>query len=331
MSENAAELRRRTERSRMLESLASETSLDTESPWLPARTSPRRNSGAPLGRPLSYAPSNGERQNTSAFARRQNYAAVHRQAGLNFRSAPAPTIFDPSSLETGTPIFQVNGSSGAAANVPEDVIPSNGPRYLNWPEPDVPMSPGSFGPGINRTERLGHDYLSAIDARHRRPVTRPSRPRSPLPWDDIIHLSGRESQAPDLDLEARARRRSLMNLYNSSSPHASVLDTSAPITTEQSVPPSSSADGNIDLSGFHQGPIFDSIQRYVDYDNIRARLSRLEAQAEFAATSNVSPRARSPPSIPPLQFDSGSGGDLSAPYLAFRRQTEYRSEVRIRI
>ena len=97
------------------------------------------------------------------------------------------------------------------------------------------------------------------------------------------------------------------------------------------MPPSSSADGNIGLSGFHQGPIFDSIQRYVDYDNIRARLSRLEAQAEFAATSNVSPRARSPPSIPPLQFDSGSGGDLSAPYLAFRRQTEYRSEVRIRI
>ena len=123
-----------------------------------------------------------------------------------------------------------------------------------------------------------------------------------------------------------------MKIINeSSSPHVSVLDTSAPITTEQSAPPSSSADGNIDLSGFHQGPIFDSIQRYVDYDNIRARLSRLEAQAEFAATSNVSPRARSPPSIPPLQFDSGSGGDLSAPYLAFRRQTEYRSEVRIRI
>ena len=185
--------------------------MDTESPWLPARTSPRCNSRAPLGCPLSYTPSNGEQQNTLAFVRRQNYATVYHQAGLNFRSAPAPTIFDPSLLETGIPIFQVNGSFGAAENVPEDTIPSNRPRYLNWPEPDVLMSPHSFGPGINRTERLGHDYLSAIDACHRRPATRPSRPWSPLPWDNIIHLSGCESQAPDLDLEARARQRSLMN------------------------------------------------------------------------------------------------------------------------
>ena len=96
-----------------------------------------------------------------------------------------------------------------------------------------------------------------------------------------------------------------------------VLDTLAPITTEQSALPSSLADGNIDLSSFYQGPIFDSIQRYVNYNNIRVQLSRLEAQAEFAATFNVSPRAHSPPSIPPLQFDSHGGGDLSAPYLAF--------------
>ena len=332
VSENAAELRRRTERSRMLESLASETSLDAEPPWLPSRTLPRHDPETPLTRPSSYATFNGERSNTSAFSRRQSYAAIPRQVGLQFRSATAPTIFDPSSLEADTPTLQINDPSGAAANMSEDVMPSNGARYLDWSEPSLPTSGGSFGPGTNRTERLGYDYLSAIDARHRRSTVRPPRPRSPLIWDDVIHLpelAGRDStpsQATDLD--ARARRRSLMNLYNSSSSPTPVLETLTPITTEQPASLSSSPDGNLDLSAFRQGPILDSIQRYVDYDDIRARVSRLEAQAELAATSNVPPRARSPPSIPPLQFHGD--GDFSVPYFAYRRRTEFRREVRIR-
>lgn len=118
-----------------------------------------------------------------------------------------------------------------------------------------------------------------------------------------------------------------MNLYNSSSSPTPVLETLTPITTEQPASLSSSPDGNLDLSAFRQGPILDSIQRYVDYDDIRARVSRLEAQAELAATSNVPPRARSPPSIPPLQFHGD--GDFSVPYFAYRRRTEFRREVRI--
>lgn len=318
----------------MLESLASETSLDAESPWLPTRTLPRRDSETPSSRPFSYIAS-GERQNP-VVARRQSYASPqHRQVGLHYRSAPAPTIFNPSPLEAATPT--IRGPSNSVAHMSRDAVSSNGPHYLYRPEPDVPTSSDSFGSGTTRRERPGHDYLSAIDARHRRPSVRaPPRPRSPLLWDDAMHLPELDGhdptppQAPDLDLEARARRRSLMNLYNSSPSPTSIPDTSTPITTEQPAPSSNSAYGNLDLSAFQQGPILDSIQRYVDYDNIRARLSRLEAQAELASPSTVaSPRARSPPSIPPLQFDSDD--DFSRPYFTFRRQTELRREVRILI
>ena len=189
-----------------------------------------------------------------------------------------------------------NSSQAAARSVP------------SLPTSPVFGLPSNYRPSLSRSRT----FSSTVDTSRVTSTARPNRAQSPVALQDIFHSPGyshRENspmpRQTNHDIRTRARRMSAFSdvgLFRSTSPPAPLERMSRSPEPPRATPASTYA--SLDLSAYHEGPFRASLQRYVDLDRIRSRLSRLESMADSVSTQPSSRRLPVPPTLPPLRFDS---------------------------
>ncbi|THH18152.1 hypothetical protein EW146_g2788 [Bondarzewia mesenterica] len=135
-----------------------------------------------------------------------------------------------------------------------------------------------------------------------------------LPWENPARATSFEPSSSS-ELRRRATLRSSLNppsVSSTSPPPASSRPTpsnssrrppsAAPSTASRQ--DRSSSYRNIDLNAYHEGPFRASLERLVEIERLRSRISQLES-----LSNEGTPRRPRPPALPPLRFDFD---DLSA-------------------
>ncbi|KIM86610.1 hypothetical protein PILCRDRAFT_309403 [Piloderma croceum F 1598] len=328
VSENAAELRRNLARSQMLQTLPQDDDtsnlLSADSPWR-TRHEPETD---PWSQPINRAamlrdapnrprPRAGEpwRDRTSNPSLRP-YASSLSTSRTVGRTVEGDHRFNPLLGPPSTSPFVRSTAPVSSANnltsrinrdrtLPGMVDPSQ-TVALSTTSPTSPV----FGLSSNSQQisQRTRVFPSTVDASRGISTARPVRAQSPVAWDDFFESAAHpspEADSPvpghtDHDMRIPVRQRpSLVDVGPFRSPSPASPAGRAPRSPESPRATPVSTYRNLDLSAYHEGPFRASLQRYVDFDRIRSRLSRLESMAD-----NVSSRPTLAPSLPPLQFEN---------------------------
>lgn len=332
VSENAAELRRNLARSQMLQTLPQDDDisndilnlLGADSPW---RTRHEPETG-PWSQPINRAamlrdapnrprPRAGEpwRDRTSSPSLRPYTSSLStsRTVGRADESDHRfnPLLGPPSTSPFARSTAPVSSTNNLTRRINRDrTLPGMAdPSQIVALSATSPTSPvfGLSSQSQQISQRT-HASPSTVNTSRGISTARPVRPRSPVAWDDFFDSAaypppGADSPVPgrtehDTQIPARQRPSQVdMGPFPSLSPASP--EERAPRSPEPPRATPVSTYGGLDLSAYHEGPFRASLQRYVDFDRIRSRLSRLESMAD-----NVSSRLTLAPSLPPLQFEN---------------------------
>ncbi|KAA1477936.1 hypothetical protein DENSPDRAFT_627407 [Dentipellis sp. KUC8613] len=249
-----------------------------------------------------------------------------RLSSRDVRRAPSPRAHARPSAAERRPLRNNRISS--------DYAYSSGPSYIDMrsrPDPDnslfaddVPFSSQAAALFAARSASppLSDSVNMPSDSRqpsHGAPF-HPSRSRSPSPPSTLSSMrdipppptsssSARAHPPPPTmsEFRRRANLRSSMNATSifPSSPPMPAAERPRPseprrrpfVEPSQDSPSSSSAYRNIDLNAYHEGPFRASLERWMEMDRLRSRMTH------ESSLSDEPPRRSRPPSLPPLQFE----------------------------